>query len=225
MPRSPNSEPVLVHRLRITRALIRWGRRNARYYPWREEMPLWQALIAEVMLQRTRAEQVVPTFNEFRVRYPSPAALARASNEELAGLVEPLGLHWRARLLHRLAREIARMDGALPLDQPALEALPGVGPYAAQRHALPARQPPSSAHRLELRARSLQTGRSRVRQRDASEALAPRAGRGCYTTARTSRLQLCCARLGSARVSASYAKVRRVPHSQLVCNWADADWR
>ena len=131
MPRLPNPEPVLEHRPRITRALIRWGRRNARAYPWREQLPLWQGLIAEVMLQRTRADQVVPTFNEFRDRYPSPAALACASNEELSGLVEPLGLRWRARLLHRLAQEIARLHGELPLDQPALEALPGVGPYAA----------------------------------------------------------------------------------------------
>ena len=83
------------------------------------------------MLQRTRAEQVVPTFNLFRDRYPSPAALARASKDELAWLVEPLGLRWRGRLLHRLAKEIARLEGVLPLDQPALEALPGVGPYAA----------------------------------------------------------------------------------------------
>ena len=83
------------------------------------------------MLQRTRADQVVPIFNQFRVRYPVPSALARATEEELTSLVEPLGLRWRGRLLHRLAQEIARLDGVLPLDQPALEALPGVGPYAA----------------------------------------------------------------------------------------------
>ena len=131
MPPSPDLEPVLVNRPRITRALLRWGRRNARAYPWREELPLWQALIAEVMLQRTRADQVVPTFNEFRVRFPSPSALARASNKELSMLVKPLGLRWRARLLYRLTQRIAQMDGSLPLDQQALEALPGVGPYAA----------------------------------------------------------------------------------------------
>ena len=83
------------------------------------------------MLQRTRADQVVPTFNRFRDRYPSPAALALASEEEFAGLVAPLGLRWRGRLLQQLAEEIVRLDGALPLDQTALEALPGVGPYAA----------------------------------------------------------------------------------------------
>ena len=131
MLRPASPESVLVHRPAITRALIRWGRRNARTYPWRQELPLWQALIAEVMLQRTRAEQVVPTFNEFCARYPSPTALACASREEFSALVEPLGIRWRARLLYRLAQKIARLDGAIPLDQPALEALPGVGPYSA----------------------------------------------------------------------------------------------
>ena len=131
MSRALDVEPLLTQRSAYTRAIARWGRRNVREYPWREELPLWQALIAEVMLQRTRAEQVTSTFNLFRDRYRSPATLGRASEEELAGLMRPLGLRWRGRLLHRLAQEIARLDGALPLDQHALEALPGVGSYAA----------------------------------------------------------------------------------------------
>ena len=124
-------KPVLEHRFAIARALRRWGRRNARTYPWREQVPLWQGLIAEVMLQRTHAEQVVPTFNQLRERYRSPSALAQASGEEFAELMKPLGLRWRGRLLHRLTQEIARLDGVLPLDKLALEALPGVGPYSA----------------------------------------------------------------------------------------------
>ena len=126
-----DAEPVLKHRSTFVRALTRWGRRNRRAYPWRRELPLWQALVVEVMLQRTRANQVVTTFNQFRHRYPNPIALGLASEEELTELLQPLGLRWRGRLLHLLAKEIRRLDGALPLTQPDLEALPGVGPYAA----------------------------------------------------------------------------------------------
>lgn len=131
MPDSPDVQPLLQHRRRIVGRLTSWGRRNVRAYPWRAQLPLWQALVAEVMLQRTRAGQVVPTFHRFREQYPSPAALANASAEELTGLVGTLGLRWRGRLLHQLAHEISRLDGEIPLDQTALEALPGVGPYAA----------------------------------------------------------------------------------------------
>ena len=81
VPGSRDMKPVLEHRSAITRALTRWGRRNARAYPWREELPLWQALIAEVMLQRTRAEQVVLTFNQFRERLPQ-SGRARASQRQ-----------------------------------------------------------------------------------------------------------------------------------------------
>ena len=121
VPRLPNPESVLEHRPRITRALIRWGRRNARAYPWREQLPLWQALIAEVMLQRTRAEQVVPTFNEFRIdtraRPHSPAPATRSSpvcsNRSVsAGVLvyctdsrrEIARLHGSYRLTSRLSR-------------------------------------------------------------------------------------------------------------------------
>lgn len=131
MPLTPDVEELVVHGSEVTRALTSWGRRNGREYPWRGELPLWQALVAEVMLQRTRADQVAPTFRRFQEQYPSPAALASASAEEITGLVGPLGLRWRGRLLYQLAQEIARLDGELPLDQTALEALPGVGPYAA----------------------------------------------------------------------------------------------
>lgn len=103
-----DAESLQRQRPNLIRALTRWGRRNARVYPWREDIPLWLALIAEVMLQRTRADQVVSTFNRFRYRYPSPEALALASEAELSVLMEPLGLRWRARLLYRLAQEIDR---------------------------------------------------------------------------------------------------------------------
>ena len=131
MDQFPEVEPLVEHRSKIVRGLTSWGRRNWREYPWREKLPLWQALVAEVMLQRTRADQVAPTFRRFREQYPSPAALGSASDAEISGLIEPLGLRWRGRILYQLAHEIARLDGELPLDQKALEALPGVGPYAA----------------------------------------------------------------------------------------------
>ena len=49
---------------------------------------------------------------------------------ELGLTLEEVGQEVAVRPV-QLAQEIVRLDGALPLDQTALEALPGVGPYTA----------------------------------------------------------------------------------------------
>jgi A/G-specific adenine glycosylase len=120
----------LPHR-RMARALVRWGSSSGADFPWRRRLPFWQGLVAEVLLQRTRASQVVPVFQELRRRYPSASRFAAASESEIANLIAPLGLRWRAPLLHRLALQIGERRGRLPKDEAELEALPGVGPYAA----------------------------------------------------------------------------------------------
>lgn len=112
-------------------ALREWVRDHARDFPWRQPLPLWKALVAEVMLLRTRAQQVVPAFVAFNAQYATPAEFGGASEGDLRSLLGPLGLRWRVPLLLRLAQEIGRFDGLPQLDQHALELLPGVGPYAA----------------------------------------------------------------------------------------------
>ena len=112
-------------------ALIRWGASNAQNFPWRGPLSFWQGLVAEVLLQRTRAPQVAAIFDELRRRYPSATRFAAASETEITDLIAPLGLRWRARHLHGLAKCIGRLRGRLPRDQMELERLPGVGPYAA----------------------------------------------------------------------------------------------
>ena len=87
--------------------------------------------MVEVLLQRTRAAQVAPVFEELRRRYPSARDFGAASVEELAALIAPLGLRWRVPLLARLAREIGERRGRITRDVDALQRLPGVGPYAA----------------------------------------------------------------------------------------------
>ena len=92
---------------------------------------MWQALVAEVLLHRTRARQAEDVFRELRRRYRTAAAFGSATREELLGLFEPLGLRWRAELVVRLAAEIGVRHGRLPKDAAALRTMPGVGDYAA----------------------------------------------------------------------------------------------
>jgi A/G-specific adenine glycosylase len=109
---------------------LAWGRRNYANYPWRSEHSPWLALSAEVLLQRTRADQVVPVYERFRSEYPEAAALATESVHGLLEVIGPLGLRWRAPLMIKMASVVADRGG--PPDDPAdLIRLPGVGPYAA----------------------------------------------------------------------------------------------
>ena len=88
--------------------------------------------IAEVLLHRTRADQVVPTYQEFLEKYPSVSQLAKASVEELAALIYPLGLHWRVDLLYDMAQELhSRFGDQIPTEREALESLSGVSHYIA----------------------------------------------------------------------------------------------
>lgn len=86
--------------------------------------------MAEVLLQRTRADQVVPVYEQFAAKYSEPALLAREKPEEFDRVVRPLGLHWRAPLMLQMARQLEVTSGPAD-DMEELLALPGVGPYAA----------------------------------------------------------------------------------------------
>lgn len=115
----------------ISGRLIRWGRENRQDFPWRRKIPFWQALVVEVMLQRTKAEQVAPVFRELRARYGSARVFGQAPPTEITELLRPLGLRWRSELVARLAVEIGASNGRLPRTWDELQRLPGVGPYSA----------------------------------------------------------------------------------------------
>lgn len=54
---------------RLLRALLlRWGVTGIRSFPWRQSRNPWEVLVAEILLQKTRAEQVVLVY-EALVRY------------------------------------------------------------------------------------------------------------------------------------------------------------
>lgn len=113
-------------------ALLDWGSANSQSYPWRADgIPLWQALVAEFLLLRTRADQVVPVFEEFQRRYPDARSLGDAHEEDLSGLISSLGLRWRRPLFVQLARTIAECNGDVPATVDELKRLPGVGSYVA----------------------------------------------------------------------------------------------
>lgn len=117
----------------VFRRILRvWSETRLRVYPWRGERDRYRVLLAELMLRRTRADQVVGVYEEALRRYPTMDDLAAADPDEVRGVLRPLGLAWRADDVVSLAREVAaRYGGRVPGDVEDLKSLTGVGDYVA----------------------------------------------------------------------------------------------
>ena len=109
--------------------LMRWWRATGpRDYPWRRADSLYEVLVAEILLQRTRRDKVVEVYHRFLERFPTPEVLAGASDSEVEEVIKPLGLAKRAPYLKRLGAALTRIRDSR---KTRLERLPGVGPYVA----------------------------------------------------------------------------------------------
>lgn len=112
--------------------LLAWFTPHARDLPWRRERTPYRVWVAEVMLQQTQVETVVPYYERFLIRFPTVQALAGATLEEVLKAWEGLGYYARARHLHAAARQlVAAHEAQLPGAFEDLLALPGVGRYIA----------------------------------------------------------------------------------------------
>jgi len=112
------------------RLLLDWYRAVKRDLPWRGARDPWRILVSEVMLQQTRVSAVIPYYERFLARFPTPASLAGAPEQELLAVWSGLGYYARARNLRRAAVEIAAAGG-FPRDYDSIRRLPGVGDYTA----------------------------------------------------------------------------------------------
>jgi A/G-specific adenine glycosylase len=115
---------------RFVRRLLAWGRANRRDFPWRTADRPFRVLVAEVLLQRSRSSTVARVYQDLFTRWPTPHALAEASQKEVEEVIRPLGLTRRAGTLKALAGRIEDLHG-VPSSLEDLMELPGVGRYAA----------------------------------------------------------------------------------------------
>lgn len=115
--------------LAIRRRLLHWWRSNARDFPWRHESDPYRVLIAEVLLRRTQAKQVVPVYRRFLLAFPDMRSLGVGQPRRIRGLLRPLGLRWRAENVVRLGRSMRKSDLQHIDGSHHLRLLPGVGEY------------------------------------------------------------------------------------------------
>jgi A/G-specific adenine glycosylase len=125
---TPSRKDISIFRNKI----ISWFKRNARYYPWREAKDPFRILVAEMMLRRTKADQVVPVYEQFFKEIPDVQTLATSTQETLEKILYPLGLRWRVPSFINMAREIVeKYHSRIPDNREGLSSLPGVGEYVA----------------------------------------------------------------------------------------------
>lgn len=76
--------------------LLVWASQNLRDFSWRRTTDPYSIFIAEFLLQKTGAATAEVIYQKFIDRYPDLPSLAEAPLEDIAELLQPLGLHFRA---------------------------------------------------------------------------------------------------------------------------------
>ena len=115
-------------------AVLDWYGVAARDLPWRRpDASPWAVLVSELMLQQTPVARVLPAYEAWLRRWPTPADCAAAPAGEAVRMWGKLGYPRRALRLHEAAGVIVdRHGGVVPDDLDSLLALPGVGAYTAR---------------------------------------------------------------------------------------------
>ncbi len=114
----------------LSHTLVRWFSEQGKVYPWRETQDPWAILVSEIMLQQTTIPTVLNRYAAWMAQFPTPAALARASEEEALRSWEGLGYYSRVRSLRSAAQIItSQYGGVFPRDSKQLKRLPGIGDY------------------------------------------------------------------------------------------------
>ena len=121
----------------LREVLLAWGQAHGRHQiPWKltaagalvspgerlDPYPIW---VAEVMLQQTQVQVVLPYWRRWMAAFPSVEALAAAGEHDVLLLWQGLGYYSRARRLHQGARQL--LGHSWPRNLEGWLALPGIG--------------------------------------------------------------------------------------------------
>ncbi len=113
--------------------LLKWYPISGRHFPWRNKtITNYQKVIAEVLLQRTKAETVSKFYVQFIQDFTNWKSLAETDVAIIEEYLKPIGLYrQRSVRLQNLAKEMVKRGGRLPRDREDLESIPFMGQYIA----------------------------------------------------------------------------------------------
>ncbi|HZW26502.1 MAG TPA: A/G-specific adenine glycosylase [Gallionella sp.] len=108
--------------------LIRWQRKHGRHdLPWQGQ-DAYRVWLSEIMLQQTQVATVIPYYQRFVASFPTVAALAAATEDEVLAHWSGLGYYARGRNLHKAARIVVeKFNGEFPRKIEDILELPGIG--------------------------------------------------------------------------------------------------
>ena len=114
--------------------LLTWGMSYKREFPWNNMHEcLYKALITEMLLRKTRAENLSAVYHDIMSLIPTIDALHKVEETELESALTPIGLSkTRVKAFKSLANVIAsKHNNEIPDNIEALMSLPHVGRYTA----------------------------------------------------------------------------------------------
>ena len=115
----------------LDQRVAHWFETNRRDLPWRTADP-WGVYVSEIMLQQTPVTRVLPAWQAWCTRWPTPTDLADDSLGEAIRMWGRLGYPRRAKRLHEAAVVMRdEFAGDVPDTEQELRRLPGVGEYTA----------------------------------------------------------------------------------------------
>lgn len=114
----------------FVKPLITWYEKNARDLPWRCTRDPYKIWIAEVMLQQTTVNAVIPFYERWMKVFPDVESVAQAPLQKILNMWQGLGYYQRAKNIQKAARMMCeKFDGKIPSNLEDIKQLPGFGPY------------------------------------------------------------------------------------------------
>jgi len=113
----------------IRAALFKWNRtKNERYFFWRQKrLNLFQFVMIELLLQKTRAENAERIIKSFVKIYKFPNSVLRDNKNKLKKIIKPLGLqNQRLKAIFRIANYFKSNK---EIDAEKLGEVSGIGHY------------------------------------------------------------------------------------------------
>ena len=117
--------------LHLQSFLLHWFAGEGRSFPWRNSSASnYEIILAEILLQRTKAGTVAKYLPLFLKKYPSWEILSEATETDLQHSLLPFGLNnLKAKRLWMLAQEVKNLNGRLPDKKDEVRELSLFGQY------------------------------------------------------------------------------------------------